>query len=170
MGAGDLDSAVSSLRTLIEEFPRSTMVMEGGVSLAEAYLQMDPPKTIEARQALGAVARILRSRPDKEGKALLDITLGNVAMAEGDPGSALASWYGVGLTEANTPELAELVKEAIELALKEAQRQIKEEGNENRWNLVIELTEQYLNNFPMAANAEELRALNVRAIGLAPEE
>lgn len=169
MGAGDLEAAVASLQQLIYEFPTSTMVIDGGTMLAEAYLAMDPPKTAEARQALAAVGRILVSRPSKVGKAKLDIMLGHVSMAEDNPGAALANWYGVGLTQANSPELAALVREAIELSLEEAQRQIQA-GNANRWNLVIELTDQYLNNFPMATNANEMRTLNVRAIGLAPEE
>jgi hypothetical protein len=169
IGAGDLDVAVDALQGLISEFPTSSMVMRAGVTLAEAYLAMEPAKTQEARQALTAVSRVLRSRPDKTGKARLDLTLGKVSMAEDNPSAALANWYGVGLTEANSPELAAIVKEAITLSLEEAQRQI-EQGNDNRWNLVVELTEQYLNNFPMATNADEMRALNVRAIGNAPEE
>jgi len=169
IGAGELDDAVTFLQQLITEFPTSAMVMEAGISLSEAYLQMEPAKTQEARDALAAVHRILRSRPDKTGKARLDLMLGNISMAEGNPSAALANWYGVGLTEADSPELAAVIREAITLSLDEAQRQIQE-GNDNRWNLVIELTEQYLNNFPMATNADEMRALNVRAIGMAPEE
>jgi TolA-binding protein len=169
IGAGELDDAVTFLRQLITEFPTSAMVMEAGISLAEAYLQMEPARTQEAREALTAVSRVLRSRPDKTGKARLDLTLGKISMAEGNPSAALANWYGVGLTEADSPELAAVVREAITLSLDEAQRQIQE-GNDNRWNLVVELTEQYLNNFPMATKADEMRALNVRAIGMAPEE
>lgn len=169
IGLGDLDAAIDSLQRLITQFPLSAKVKEAGVHLAEAHLLKDPPQTQEARQALVAVSRVLRSDPDVTGKARLDLMLGKITMAEGDPNAALGSWYGVGLTEANSPELAELVQEAIVLSLEEAQRQIQK-GNDNRWNLVVELTEQYLTNFPMATNADEMRTLNVRAIGLAPEE
>lgn len=170
IGAGDLTAAVESLQALITEFPTSAKVLDAGITLAEAYLAMNPPKTTEARDALASVSRVLRSRPDRAGKARLDLTLGKVTMQEGEPGSALANWYSVGLIEANSPELASIVQEAIQLSLDEAQRQIREEGNQNRWNLVVELTQHYLKNFPMAANADEMRALNIRAIGMAPEE
>jgi len=169
MGAGDLDAASESFQILIDDYPTSTLVMDAGVSLSELYLMKDPPEPAKAREALLAVSRILRSRPDKVGKAKLDIALGHVFMAEGDAGAALAKWYGAGLTQTDSEELGALVREAIRLALEQAQAEIKL-GNQNRWNLVIELTDQYLSNFPMDKAASEMRSLNIRAIGQAPEE
>jgi len=168
-GAGDIDAAAESFQTLIDEYPTSTLVMDAGVSLAELYLAKDPPEPANARKALGAVSRILRSRSDKIGKAKLDIALGNVFMAEGNPGAALANWYGVGLTEPDSEALGALVRESIQLALAQAQEEI-DAGNANRWNLVIELTDQYLKNFPMDNASSDMRSLNVRAIAEAPTE
>ena len=169
IGAGDPQAAATALQALVDEFPKSTTVLQGGSLLAEAYLAINPPNTEKAREALSAVSRVLRSRPDKVGKAHLDIMLGKVAMAANEPGQAMGHWYGVGLTQADSPELAALVREAIQLSLDEAQRQIKE-GNTARWNLVIELTDQFLNNFPLDTKADEMRVLNIRAISLATEE
>jgi len=166
-GEGDLDQAVESFQALIDDFPNSAMVFDAGISMAEAFLAMDPPQAENARQALSHPARILRGRPDKIGRVRLDIASGHVSMAEGEPGAALATWYGVGLSEPDSEELGALVRTAIQLALDRAQVEIRE-GNNRRWNLVIDLTNQYLNNFPMDAAASEMRSLNIRAIGNAP--
>lgn len=169
LGAGDLDAAEQSFQSLIDDFPTSSMVLKAGISLADVYLEKDPADPAKARLALGAVARILRSQPDKVAKARLDLTLGQISMVEGNPGAALANWYGVGLTQPDSEELGALVREALQLSIAQAQTEI-EAGNRNRWNLIIELTNQYLKNFPMDKNASEMRSLNSRAIGEAPEE
>ncbi|MGA0333435.1 MAG: tetratricopeptide repeat protein, partial [Kiritimatiellia bacterium] len=169
MGAGDLDAAAESFQTLINDYPTSTMVVDAGISLSELYLLKDPPEPAKAREALGAVSRILRSRPDKVGKARMDIALGHVLMTEGNSGAALANWYGVGLTEPDSETLGALVREALRLSLDQAQEEIQA-GNLNRWNLVRELTDQYLKNFPMDKAASEMRSLNVRSIAEAPKE
>nr|MDA3872968.1 outer membrane protein assembly factor BamD [Kiritimatiellia bacterium] len=169
VGAEEYEAAVESLQTLITDFSTSALVVDAGISLSEAYLRMKPPQPEKAREALGAVSRILRSRPDKADRARRDIALGHVSMAEGESGAALANWYGVGLTKPDSEELGALVREAIELALAVAQEEVRE-GNLNRWNLIVELTDQYLRNFPLDKKAEEMRSLNVRAIGMAPEE
>ena len=171
LGAGDLDAAEQSFQSLIDDFPTSSMVLKAGISLADVYLEKDPPDPAKARLALGAVARVVRSLnpPNKVAKAHLDLMLGHVSMAEGNPGAALANWYGVGLTLPDSEELGALVREALQLSIAQAQIEI-EAGNRNRWNLIIELTNQYLKNFPMGKDAGEMRILNNRAIGEAPEE
>lgn len=169
LGAGDLEAAESSFQTLIKDFATSTMVLEAGISLAELYLQKEPPEPAKAREALGAVARILRSQPDKAAKARLDVMLGHISMAEGNPGAALANWYGVGLMQPDSEALGALVRQAIQLSIEQAKKEI-EAGNRNRWNLIIELTDQYLKNFPMDKAASEMSSLNIRAIGEAPKE
>jgi tetratricopeptide (TPR) repeat protein len=169
IGTEAYEAAVESLQTLITDFSTSAMVVDAGLSLSEAYLQMEPSQTDKAREALGAVSRILRSRPDKVGRARLDIAFGHVAMAEGETGSALASWYGVGLAEPDTPELGALIRKGIRLALEEAQQQVSE-GNLNRWNLIVELTDQYLRHFPLDKDADDMSRLNLRAISMAPQE
>lgn len=169
IGSEEYEAAVESLQTLISDYPRSALVVDAGISLSEANLRMDPPRTEQAREALGAVSRILASRPDKTDRARRDIASGHVAMAEGESGTALASWYEVGLTQPDSEELGALVREAIQLALEVAQEQVRE-GNLRRWNLIVELTDQYLRNFPLDRKADEMRSLNVRAISMAPEE
>ncbi len=174
MGAGNLNDAAEAFQTLITDYPTSSLVMEAGVSLSELYLMKDPADPVKAREALGAVSRILVSLPGssdkaKVGKASLDIALGHIYMAQNEPGKALATWYAVGFTEAKSPELGALVREAIVLALDVADKQVKE-GNDNRWNLIIELTEQYLKNFPMDKVAGEMRSLNLEASAMAPKE
>src|SRR5690606_174514 len=77
LGEGELEGAVTALSILLEEYPRSSIVLKGGISLARAYLAMEPPKPAEAREALSAVSRVLRSRPDKVAKAELDIMRGH---------------------------------------------------------------------------------------------
>ncbi|MDF3129612.1 tetratricopeptide repeat protein [Kiritimatiellaeota bacterium B1221] len=174
MGAGDLDQAAEAFQTLITDYPTSSLVMEAGVSLSELYLMKEPKDPVKAREALSAVSRILVSLPGssdkaKIGKANLDIALGHIYLAQDEAGKALATWYAVGFTEAKSPELGALVREAIILALDVAQEQVRE-GNDNRWNLVAELTEQYIKNFPIDKVADEMRSLNLKAIAMAPKE
>ncbi|WFB35616.1 tetratricopeptide repeat protein [Kiritimatiellota bacterium B12222] len=169
MGEGDLTAAAESFQSLIDDFPTSSIVKQAGVNLCKVYLMQDPQEPAKARDAISAVARILRSQPDKVTKARVDVQLGFVAMAEGDPGKALANWYGVGLIKPDSPELGVVVREALLLSIEQAQIGVKE-GNQNRWNLIIELTNQYLENFPMDKVASEMRSLNVQAISNAPKE
>lgn len=171
MGAEEYEAAVESLQTLITDFSQSSLVVDAGLALSQAHLRMEPPRTENAREALAAVSRILRNQasPSKIDRARRDIASGRVSMAEGESGAALANWYGVGLTQPDSEELGVLVREAIELALDVAMEQVRE-GNTNRWNLIVELTDQYLRNFPLDRKADEMRSLNVRAIGMAPEE
>jgi len=169
LGSGDTEAAIQALEGLIKEFPTSSLVVDAGVTLAEAYIAKDPPEVEKAKTALGAVARILKSRPDRTGKALLDLTVGKIAMAEGNDNAALSSWYKVGITKPDSEELGRIVRDAIQLALGVAVEQA-EAGQTGRWSLVVDLTDQYIKNFPMDEEAARMRSLNVKAIGLAPQE
>lgn len=167
LGAGDLERAAGALDTLIADYANSSLVMDAGITLADVYLDMDPPQFDKARAALGEVARILKSRPDKVGKAKLDMAVARVALAEGHEGKALSSWYKVALTRPDSQELGDIVRRAILRAVDLSVEQA-EAGETKRWSFVVELTEQYRKNFPMDAEAERMNSLNVRAIGLAP--
>jgi TolA-binding protein len=168
ISAGQLERGVQVLEDFIEEFPNNAMVVDAGIMLADAYLGSEPPNPQGARTALQHVGRILRSRRNPVDQARLDIALGQIALAEGNVGSALADFYRVGVSRPESPAHGEQVKRAIELGLAQAEPMARA-GETDKWSLIVDLTQQFIDNFPLDRRAEQMRSLNIRAIGLAQD-
>lgn len=168
LASGNTERGLEVLGGFIEEFPTNAMVVDAGIILANEYLDRDPPDTREARSALQHVGRILRSRRNPADQARLDIALGRIALAEGNVGAALADFYRVGVSRPESPEHGEQVKRAIELGLAQAEPMARG-GDVDKWSLIVDLTQQFLDNFPLDRRAEQMRTLNIRAIGLAQD-
>ncbi len=169
LAAGNTDEAKKILSDFIEEFPTNAMVVDAGILLADAHLDREPPDTTQARAALQHVGRILRSRRNPADQARLDIALGRIALAEGNIGAALADFYRVGVSRPESPEHGDQVKRAIELGLAQAEPMARG-GDTGKWSLIVDLTQQFIDNFPLDRRAEEMRTLNIRAIGLAQDD
>lgn len=168
LAAGNTDRGLEVLNGFIEEFPTNAMVVDAGMMLAEEFLGRDPPDTAKTQQALQHVARILRSRRNAADQARLDIALGRIALAEGNVGAALADFYRVGVSRPESPEHGEQVKRAIEFGLAQAEPMARA-GDTQKWSLIVDLTQQFIDNFPLDRRAEQMRILNIRAIGLAQD-
>lgn len=169
IAAGQTDTGLEVLEKFVAEFENSSGVVDAGLMLSEGYLNREPPEADRARAALQHVGRILRSRPNKTDQARLDIALGQISLAEGNLGPALADFYRVGLSRPESPEHGEQVKRAIELGLEQAEAQAQG-GDTGKWALVVDLTQQFIDNFPLDRRADQMRSLNIRAIGLAQED
>jgi TolA-binding protein len=168
LGAGRKDEAIEGLEKFISEFSRSALVVEAGITLADAYIQQNPPQIEKARAAIGQAQRILQQRRTPIDQTRVDLALARINMVDGKPDAALSNLYKAGFSKPETPEHAQLVREAILLAVAEALKSA-EAGNASRWQLVAELTDQYIRSFPMDPKAAEMRTLSSRAISLAPQ-
>ena len=168
LAAGNTERGLEVLGEFIEEFPTNAMVVDAGMILADEYLSRDPPETARTREALQHVGRILRSRRNPADQARLDIALGRIALAEGNVGAALADFYRVGVSRPESPEHGEQVKRAIEFGLAQAEPMARG-GDSDKWSLIVDLTQQFIDNFPLDRRAEQMRTLNIRAIGLAQD-
>lgn len=169
IAAGNIDQGLIVLSEFIEEFPTNAMVVDAGMMIANAHIESDPPDIAKAREALQHVGRILRSRRNAADQARLDIALGRIALAEGNVGPALADFYRVGVSRPESPEHGDQVKRAIELGLAQAEPMARG-GDVAKWSLIVDLTQQFIDNFPLDRRADQMRALNIRAIGLAQDD
>ncbi len=178
LGAGRSEEAIEGLSRFLKDFPTSALVVDAGIALSDACLSLNPPRIDDARQALGAAGRIQqalaaanRDKPDSRHKidqTKLDVATARLNLADGQTGAALLNLYKASFATAESPEHAALIRTAIRLGVDKA-RELAEAGETKRWTLVRELTDQYLRNFPMDRDASEFRALNIRAISLAPQ-
>lgn len=167
VGAGRASQAVTPLETLMRDFPNSALVVDAGVILSEAFMKLDPPDPDKAQAALGQVARIIQHRRSQVDQAKLDLAAGEVAFAQGQTGPALASFYRVGLSRPEqSEELAELVRRGIIRGIEVAQP-MAEGGDTAKWGLIVDLTQQFIDHFPLDRRTSAMRSLNVRAVGLA---
>jgi tetratricopeptide (TPR) repeat protein len=166
-GAGRLEDAVSSLGRLIEEYPQSALVFDAGLSLADVHLSKDPPDTEAAQKALQESGRILRARPNPVNQARLGIAEGRLAKAMGESNRALAKWYGVALLRPENDEERSVVREAMLLAIGEAQSQA-EAGDMAKWNTVAELSGLFVEYLPMDTRSDDMVRLQARAESLRP--
>lgn len=168
LATGEVDRGIEVLSDFIEEFPTNAMVVDAAMLIANQHLDREPPNTAAAREALQHVGRILRSRRNPADQARLDIALGRIALAEGNIGAALADFYRVGVSRPESPEHGEQVKRAIELGLAQAETMARG-GDTAQWSLIVDLTQQFIDNFPLDRRADQMRTLNIRAIGLAQD-
>jgi hypothetical protein len=161
-GAGRLEDAAAALNRLIETYPKSALVFESGLTLAEVHLAKDPPDTDAAAQALVEAGRILRARPDPVNQARLGVAEGRLAKARGESNRALAKWYGVALLRPENDAERAVVREAMLLGIDEAVEQA-EGGDASKWNTVAELSGLFVDYLPMDKMSDEMVRLQARA-------
>ncbi len=167
-GADRLQDAADALEQLIKDYPKTSLVLEGGITLSEIYLAMDPPKTEEAKKALAAASEILVPRPNPVKRNEIGIALGHIAMAEDKPGVALTRWYGIALFQPETDEEREVVREAMLLALELGQEEAK--SDPKNWVIVEELAGLFIQYFPLDTLTSEMRNLQTTAQTMKPQE
>jgi len=166
VGAGQSQEAIQPLEQLVKDFPNSALVVDAGVILSQAYIQSTPPDIAKANQALNQVARIISHRRNAQDQARLDLAVGEVSLAAGNQGAALAGFYRVGLSRPESPEHGELVQQGILRGIEVAQP-LAEGGDKSKWGLIVDLSQQYIDHFPLGRRAESMRNLNIRALGQA---
>lgn len=164
VGAGQAQRAIDPMEALIQDFPNSALVVDAGVILSQAFIQSTPPQIERAQSALGQVARIITHRRNAVDQAKLDLAVGEVELARGNPGAALAGFYRVGLSRPESPEHGDLVMQGIRRGIAVAQP-MAEDGDTSKWGLIVDLTQQFISHFPLDRGAEAMRALNIRALG-----
>ncbi|MCC5846636.1 MAG: tetratricopeptide repeat protein [Verrucomicrobia bacterium] len=159
-GAENYERAVEVLGKLVEENPNSSLVVEAGIQLSQAHIQLEQFEAAE--RALQPVSRLLRGRQDPVGRAKLGIAAGNVSKAAGNSGVALIDYYSVALLEPASSEHRVLVQNAIHRALEIAVAEA-EAGDRAKWPMVRELAVQHMQHFPADRRHGEMQDLQRRA-------
>jgi TolA-binding protein len=167
-GAGRLEDAAAALGRLIQTYSSSALVFDAGLALADVHLSAEPPNVDAATAALVEAGRILRARPDPVNQARLGVAEGKMEVARGEPRKALSKWYGVALLRPENDAERQVVREAMLLAVNEAQTQATA-GDADKWNIVAELSGLFVEYMPMDTRSDEMVRLRSRAESLRPK-